>query len=337
MSRQIRSLLALHFTALFASLAVTSPAFAQPEIFPSDFEWVVKPAFGQNNEGRNNVSGLVCKTVPPARNCLVVNDGAKFAQVFSVDGTNIVPGAIVGFATHSIPANTIGTPAAEGAAFDGRFFYVATSRSRTQAGDTDTSFLVLRFELNDAGQHVPIKTLNGTVPVEVSTRFRTALTAGIPIPLSIPAQQIDANNAQVEGIAVRNGVIHLGLRTPTGLGGKAFIISAPITTHFPGSGTFNPTVKSVTLGPDTGIRDLAVASGGLLILGGRSKATPGRATLFHLNETTGVLKTLAIFMLPVDKNPEGLLVLDEQPESLRVLVMFDGETNGAPLEYFIPQ
>ena len=336
MSRQSQSGLVQCFAAVLAPLMLAAPACAQPEIFPSDINWIVQPSFGQANEGRNNVSGLTCKTVPPARNCLVVNDGAKFAQTFSVDGNNIIPGPIVGFATNSIPANTIGTPAAEGAANDGRFFYVVTSRSKTQAGDTDTSFLVMRFELNAAGQPIPIPTLQGNVPIQVSTRVRTALNGGIPIPQIIPAQQIDANNAQIEGIAVKGGVIHLGLRAPA-ISGKAFIVSAPLVSHFPGSGAFNPTVKSLSLGPDVGIRDLAVVSNGLLILGGRAKALPGRATLFHLNDTTGVLKTLGVFLLPVDKNPEGLLVLDEQPEFMRVLVMFDGETNGAPLEYFIPQ
>ena len=292
MPRQMQSRLALHVTAMLAALAFASPAVAQPEIFPSDIEWTVQPSFGQGTEGRNNVSGLTCKTLPPSRNCLVVNDGAKFAQTFVVSGSNIKPGPIVGFATNSIPANTIGTPAAEGAANDGRFFYVVTSRSKTQSGDTDTSFLVMRFELNNAGEPIPIPTLGGNVPIQVSTRLRTALTEGIPIPQLIPALEIDRNNAQVEGIVVKGGAIHLGFRAPA-TNGKAFIVSAPVTAFFPGTGAFNPVVKTLSLGPDIAIRDLAVVSDGLLILGGRAKAAPGRATLFHLNDTTGVLKTLA--------------------------------------------
>ena len=138
-------------------------------------------------------------------------------------------------------------------------------------------------------------------------------------------------------IAVKGGAIHLGLRAPATTARRSSSARRSVS-HFPGSGAFNPTVKSLSLGPDVGIRDLAVISNGLHILGGRAKALPGRATLFHLNDTTGVLKTLGVFLLPVDKRePEGLLVLDKQPEFMRVLVMFDGETNGAPLEYFIPQ
>ncbi len=335
MSWQSQSRLVLHFSAMLASLAFAAPAFSQPEFIPSDAEWVVQPSFGQGNEGRDNVSGLTCKTLPPGRNCLVVNDGAKFAQTFVVSGTQIKPGPIVGFATNSIPANTIGTPTAEGAAHDGRFFYVVTSRGKTQPGDTDTSFLVMRFELNNAGEPIPIPTLGGNVPIQVSTRIRTALTTGIPIPQLIPALEIDRNNAHIEGIAVKDGVIHLGFRAPA-TAGKAFLVRVPVTALFPGAGTLNPSVTTLTLGADIAIRDLAVVSDGLLILGGRARSVPGRATLFHWNDTTGMLKTLGVLSIPVDKNPEGLLLLQEDPEFIRVLVMYDGETNGAPLEYFIP-
>src|SRR4029077_19659233 len=111
--------------ALVGALLLATPAFAQPEIVPNpDVVWTVQPSLGTPTEGRNNVSGVTCMTLPPGRNCLVVNDAAKFAQAFAVDGNTIHAGPIVGFATNSIPANTIGTPNAEGAAHDDRFFYV---------------------------------------------------------------------------------------------------------------------------------------------------------------------------------------------------------------------
>jgi hypothetical protein len=93
----------------------------------------------------------------------------------------------------------------------------------------------------------------------------------------------------------------------------------------------------LALGPDTGIRDLAAVSDGILVLGGRSQGLPGRATLFHWNPATDQLRTVALLVQPADKNPEALLVVEEDAEFLHIVVMFDGETNGGPLDYFIPR
>jgi hypothetical protein len=81
--------------ALFVAAALSAtPASAQPEIFPTaGITWTVQPAFGQSGEGRDNVSGATCVTIPlVARTpCLVVNDSTNFAQIFSVVGTTINP------------------------------------------------------------------------------------------------------------------------------------------------------------------------------------------------------------------------------------------------------
>src|SRR4051812_46485010 len=80
-----------------AALSATS-ASAQPEIFPNDeVTWTVQPAFGQSGQGRDNVSGATCFGVATARPvCLVVNDSVRFAQYFTIRGSTIQSGPLVG-------------------------------------------------------------------------------------------------------------------------------------------------------------------------------------------------------------------------------------------------
>jgi hypothetical protein len=314
------------------SLVLAAPAAAQPVVFPNDPPWTVAPSFGTATEGRNNVSGATCMD-PPSKACLVVNDAAKFAQLFAVVGTAIRPGSPVGLT--SDPTNTAGTVNAEGAGHDNQFFYVVTSRGRVgSTGQVDPSFAVIRFT-PDAANRPPGPLPPGPIGnIQLSNRIRDALTAGIPIP-QIAGAQLDRTNAQIEGIAVKDGVLHLGFRAPV-ISGKAFIVSAPVQAMF-GTGALNATVHLLALGPDTGIRDLATASDGLLVLAGTTRSLPGPASLFHWNDGTGHVAAVADFAQPLDRNVEALMLLQEDPEFYRVLLMFDGVPNGGPLEYGIPR
>jgi hypothetical protein len=331
------------FAALFgAALVLATPAVAQPEIFPTPgIAWTVEPAFGQSGEGRDNVSGATCMTVPPGRTCLVVNDTTRFAQLFSVNGTTMRAGPIVGIVAAPAAGTLAFAPNMEGAAHDDRFFYVVTSRGPTGSiGQPDASFLVARFTPEPAPPQPPVPFSSGTLAgIEVSDRIRTALAAGIPIP-QLPGQQLDRANAEIEGIAVkergrdRARVLHLGFRAPV-LGGNAFLLSAVVEGVFASSGPFNPIVTMLALGPAFGIRDLAAVSDGLLILAGPGRSVVGRPALFHWSDTTGQLKLVGNIAQPVDRNGETLLLLQEDPEFFRFLLMFDGLPNGGPLEYFV--
>ena len=330
-------------TALFvaAALSATS-ASAQPEIFPNDgITWTVQPAFGQAGQGRDNVSGATCIGAVTARNvCLVVNDFVRFAQYFTIVGLTIRPGPLVGI-TRPTPDGPIPTAFnLEGAAHDDRFFYVVASKGRAgSAGQVNPDFLIARFPPDTANPPpVPPGTVTG---LQVSDRIRTVLTAGIPVP-GLTNQQIDRTNSQIQGIAITpgasvrgEGVLNLGFRNPV-IGGKAFIVSAPVNVVFATSGTITPTVTPVALGLDFGIRDLATVADGILILAASNRAVQQRHALFLLRDD-GQLKHVANIVEPVDRKAEALLVLAEDPEFFRLLLMFDGVENGGPLEYVVPR
>ena len=134
-----------------AALASADPAAAQPDIFPT-IAWTVQPSFGTPTEGRTNVSGATCMTVPPGVSCVAVNDGARFAQLFAASPSDrsIRPKQVVAYSPdQAVPARN-----AEGAGHDGTFFYAVTSRGRQQSGQDDLSFLVMRFTEAAAGRPV---------------------------------------------------------------------------------------------------------------------------------------------------------------------------------------
>jgi hypothetical protein len=324
----------------FAVLFVATPASAQPEIIPSDQTWTVQPAFGQAGEGRDNVSGATCIGAVTTRPvCLVVNDSARFAQFFTIAGQTIRSGPLVGISGTAPPSRLIGSPNMEGAAHDDRFFYVVTSKDRPSIlPQVDTDFLVVRFEA-DTSSAPPVlpATISG---LEVSDRFRTALTAGIPVP-GLANQKIDRTNSDIQGIAITPGasvrgpgVVNLGFRKPV-IGGKAFIVSEDASTVFATTGAFTPSVTPVALGTDVGISDLARVNDGILILAASNVGQP-RPSIF-LRQNDGQLKHLAVIAAPVDRNAEALLVLQDDPEFYLVLVMFDGVANGGPLQYLVPR
>jgi hypothetical protein len=60
-------------------------------------------------------------------------------------------------------------------------------------------------------------------------------------------------------------------------------------------------------------------------------------SLFHLTLGTGMVSKLGDIVGPTDRKAEALLVLQEDPEFIRFLVMFDGIENGGPIEYFVPR
>jgi hypothetical protein len=303
------------------------PALAQTPVFPAQ-SWTVQPPFAHVSDANINIGGVTC-TEAPSSACLAVNDATNFAQLFSIAGTTLRTGPIVGLTSDRTDT---AVRHAEGASHDRGFFYVVTSRTKGLTGTQgDTSFVIIRLSIDAIGRP-PVP---GALPtLQVSEKIRAALTAGISIP-QISGQQLTAANADIGGIAVKNGVIHIGFRAPV-LSGKAFIVSALATALF-GPDPLNLTVHAVGLGPNVGINDLAIASGALMILAGPTRELPGPSSLSQFIDDTGQLIPVAELVEPVDRKGEGLLVLQENAEFYRVLVLFDGVPDGGPIEYLVPR
>jgi hypothetical protein len=327
---------AIGAAALIGVCLAATPGAAQPEIFPDGVNWTVQPSFGPpNTEAPKSISGAACvRTESPLGGCIVVNDSNRLVQLFAVVGTQIQPGSLI-----RLLPEQFGSPGgmdAEGAAFDNGFFYVIGSHGRgvEPAPVKDTSFFVFRFPVDRRGR--PTFTISDqTVAHEIqrSDRLRDAVKHVQPFPPFVELP-LNRNGTNIEGIVVKDGRMFLGFRAPS-INGKAFIMSVDTEAVF-GAGDLHTKVDSVALGEGLGIRDLAPVQTGILILAGPVADQPAAPTLFHWDPNTGVLKLIAKVIEPTNGKAETLLVLDEDPEFLSLLVMFDGPGNGNPTQYHVP-
>src|ERR1044072_5951277 len=110
---------------LGCTLAATATRAAGPAL-PPVASWSVQGDFKKGEEARTNLSGAACTTrKAPFGSCLIVNDQKTYAQFFSIDGTTLIPGAVV-----RLRDGGDGDPDLEGAAYDKRFFYAIGSPGR---------------------------------------------------------------------------------------------------------------------------------------------------------------------------------------------------------------
>ena len=131
--------------------------------------------------------------------------------------------------------------------------------------------------------------------------------------------------------------MYFGLRGPS-LKRHAFVVSVDADALFTKDDDLEPDTTSLELGKNTGIRDLAVVSDGLLILAGptREEDVPYTVWLWDgSSETAKPLATLDLSKVKEGAKAEILLPLDEDATSIRVLVMFDGVENGGAKSFKI--
>jgi hypothetical protein len=334
---------------LLSAIALLLPASlggavaGQEKLVPAATAWIVSPMFEKNKDARKNLSGAACvPTTPPFSSCLIANDEKKYAQFFSIEGTNITPRAVI----RLVDQDAEGDPDAEGVAYDGGHLYVVGSHGRSRHGDkaNDGSYVVFRFPVDKATGRPPFKpSEDEVVGIDSSPRLRDALRNGRIIK-DFYDKPLASNGVNIEGIAVKDGRMYLGLRGPSHAG-TAFVLSVDAKAVFTETQSLDAKVLDLRLGKDTGIRDLASVSDGVLVLSGPVNEQDIEPALFHWDEKTGSLTELGELQLPAhlankpkEERPKAeiLLVLqDKANEPWRVLVMFDGPENGAPTEYLV--
>jgi len=321
---------------VLAALLALAPLQVHGETLQPVAAWSVQGDFEKNDEARTNLSGAACTThTPPFHSCLIVNDQKNYAQFFSIDGTRLVPGAVV-----RLRESDDGDPDLEGAAFDRGFFYAIGShgRSRWANKPNDTSYAVFRFAVGRNGKPRAAMSEDRAAGAQFSARLRAAIRDARHVG-DFYDKPLGQNGVNIEGIAVQGGRMHLGFRGPS-VEGQGFIVSVEADAVF-GRKKLRAAVHALPLGDTTGIRDLAAVRDGVLILSGPVNDQAVTPAVFLWNEKTGVLKKLGELAIPEGyrkHKAETLLVLrDEKRKPYRVLVMFDGPANGGPTEYEIPR
>ncbi len=333
----------------------------------------IAPESRQGNKPRG-ISGLACAQPMPdgARECLTINDEELGGEIVVLDGDTLTPtprtidiirsnddGSDVR-GTLRVPdcpdkRTTYSEVDGEGLAIADGYVYVASSHSCSGKGKYEPSnYLLSRIRMNGATQFVGD---DGKPAVERTWRLSDVLLAS-DVKDAFGLAKDDGTN--VEGIAVADGQLFAGLRTPL-LDGKAVILTAPISGLFaPGAEPLpNERVRTfrVPLGSGEGIRDLAALDGdGLLILSGPTHIqTDVPYRLWRADRTKLEDAPLMLATLPdARKDPgsprgrgyggdmlkaEAVAALAQDAGKLTVLVMYDNIDEGWPtrIEITLPK
>jgi hypothetical protein len=331
-----RKLLAIIFASMIGCSVEAVSAGTEAKLKPESTEWKLGEPFKESKKARKNLSGAACvPTTPRFTSCLIANDENTYAQFFSIEGNVLVPKDL------TLLSDEKKNPDAEGVAYADGFFYVTGSHGRSRKGNkkNKTSYAVFRFAVNPATGIPRIETSESKVAgIEFTSRLRDALRDDDAINAYFD-KKLSKGGINIEGIAVANGRMHFGLRGPSEEK-QAFILSVDADALFTKDDKLRRQVTSLKLGKDTGIRDLAAISDGILILAGptREEKVPYSVWFWDGNRT--MAKQLAILDLstvPKGAKAEIQLPLEEGSSEIRALVMFDGVENGGARSFRIPR
>ena len=158
-----------------------------------------------------------------------------------------------------------------------------------------------------------------------------------------PLQQQGVN---IEGLAARNGRLFVGLRN-LNLNGYAFVVEVPADELFAGDKRPAHELHRLKLGKGLGIREIVAARSGFLVIAGNAGSEPSGkdASALDYRPDTGFWlfawdgkgqNVHKIGQIPnAPGKAEAMTILDESPEGVTVLILFDGAPQGQPSVYRI--
>lgn len=160
-------------------------------------------------------------------------------------------------------------------------------------------------------------------------------------PILVPFTNIPSkeNGIDIEGIAVKDGLIHLGFRAPVLRDGFVPVIRFDFDHP---EASFRLLYLNLE---GRGIRDMAAVSDGFLMLAGPVGDEPRSYRIYHWNgrdcipdkdqKQSGKVTLLAEVDPPADGKAEGIAMINEAIKFYNIIVIHDGISGGAPRRYTI--
>lgn len=329
--------------------AAADPRVIKPQAGPLDagdgFSFADKP-----KKMRQAISGIACPgTMPGKRTCLIVFDEGIEARYVTIDGNAFKPDA-----ERVVLREEGGELDAEGAATDGRFFYVTGSHSvkRNNCAINPGSQHVIRFAV-DPGTGRAARDANGKLTDYNDSGRLPALMALLPelkqhVGKCLGDEQSGAN---IEGLAIRNERLFFGFRGPA-KNKEALILSVDAAAFFQGTDA-KPEVTRIVVGGGRGIRDLHAVKDGILVLAGPDDDEDNENRSYRIALWDGKngggeavkpkmlaqldLKKIKLRDCDKETKPEALAVLEDSPKRYRIMILSDGMCDGGPLLFVVPR
>ena len=364
---------ALALSLLAATLAWGSGAAAQPSpphVQPDSKVWDSGAGFDFDlgkkkvKKTRQSVSGMACNLDARQRRiCLIAFDeGAQARYAYLGDQ------ALTADAEAVVLRSTDEELDAEGAATDGRYFYVTGSHSakRNDCASNPGSRHVIRFRLDPATGRAARSPAGSGALVDYADTGRLwaimqaqpGLAAHVGERKCLGAEPPDKAPAlagqqgvNIEGLAVQGGRLYFGFRGPA-LHGTAQVLAVDADALFDPQAARDPkpALTRLALGPNRGIRDMVAVKSGFLLLAGPDDSPASQGAGWTVAWWDGqsaaegrvvqprVLATLDLSRVKLracdqEIKPEAITVLEETPAAYQLLVLSDGRCDGGPLAF----
>ncbi len=278
-----------------------------------------------------DLSGIACVS---ERYGLVGADEGRAVQVVELSRT-----ARTLTVTGTIPLLDAGAEIdVEAIAAEAGWYYVVGSHGvAKKTGDSQANrFKVFRLRANPATGSAVVR---DTASLSDLLRRDPVLGAYFQKPLQ-------HRGLNIEGLAVRDGRLFFGFRGPN-LDGAAFVLEIRADDVFSRKSRPEYVLHRLALGNGLGIREIVAARTCFLIIAGNSGAEP--SDRFPRAENYRAGRGYALFAWdgkgarvheigPIPNAPgkaEAMTVLDEAPDQVTVLMLFDGPKGGRPSIYRI--
>ena len=297
-----------------------------------------------------DASGIACdRSSGFPRLCLVADDETQGAQIVILKDEKLVAGDFIRLTN----AQHDGKPLeldAEAVAFDGGSFYVVGSHGRARHVDdpseeaknnakAEATRQIFRITLDTTSVDMKNGKLVSQPAIKRSTDLIGILQRQLDLSSSFD-RELAENGLTIEGVAVREGRMYIGMRGPV-LGTEAAVLSVPLSAIFEdqqaSSKLHRLALETDTLGKPRGVRDIIRYASGFLVLAGPLNDPPDDREIqpsdYSIYEWDGAGVLERVRHIPAfgrKVKPEALLPLDGDRQRGRVLILFDGPEEGAP-------
>jgi len=328
-------------TAVLPGLQPAASASPLPVAIAPAATWRIEPKLTDKKEAEN-ISGIACSPAPK-QTCVVVSDEQKngrYIRFAKLGEKTIQPGRTLELLPPSPGTGKETEADTEAAAYASGKFYVIGSHG---VAKKDPIYQPERYKLFqfpvDATNTNQIKSTNGLETILASLpELKAAACARTS---SVPCRSLQDGGINVEGLAIHQEQAWIGLRAPA-VAGQGLVIQMS-TKHLFNGDPGQVSLHKLVLGEGRGIRDLARVNDGFLVLTGKStpeekNEAPWPATVVFWRgdqQTTIPIATLAN-TASIEK-PEALLVLAEDKQNWRVLILGEGKGSIEPQEYLLPK